>query len=186
MQKIVTGQILLIICCVFYLIWWYRGFRPGIMVNRVGGINGILLLITAAFGISGLVCSLTTIPGVKSVRISSFAVITGGIVIYIVSLLVTRFLFHRIVTSELFLINGWTMLEVSVISRFEAAELLSGGGFAVMCFVIAAAFIISMILYVAYYRMEEEKAFCAAMVPLVTEAAAMIVLVVILCVSKQG
>lgn len=43
------------------MIWWYRCYRPGEAVNRVGGVNGILLLSTAAFGIAGVVLSLTEV-----------------------------------------------------------------------------------------------------------------------------
>ena len=62
MRRIITGQILLIICCIFYMIWWYRCYRPGEAVNRISGANGILLLSTAAFGIAGVVLSLTGVP----------------------------------------------------------------------------------------------------------------------------
>ena len=96
---------------------------------------------------------------------------------YIVLLIITRFVFHRIVTTELFLIVGWTMLEMTVINRLEAAGALQGNRFLIVCIVIAAAFMISIVLYVAYYRMEEMKAFYAAMVPLITEAASMAVLI---------
>ena len=142
MRRILTGQTLLVLCCVFYLIWWYRGYRPGAVSGRVSGINGILLLIT-------------------------------------------RYGFHRIVTTELILIVGWTVLEMTVINRLSAAGGLSDRGFAVMCIVIAAAFLISMVLYVAYYRMEEMKAFYAAMVPLVTEASAMVVLIGIMLAGSM-
>ena len=61
MKRILIGQILLIICCIFYLVWWYRGYRPGVVVSRTGGVNGVLLLATAAFGVAGLICSLTRV-----------------------------------------------------------------------------------------------------------------------------
>ena len=185
MTKIMTGQGLLILCCIFYLIWWYRGFRPGITVNRVGGSNGLLLLITAALGIAGMAMSLMPVPEILPPKISSTLIITGGIAAYIGLLLLTRFVFQRIVTTELILIVGWTMLELTVISKLNAAGFLSDQGFWFMCFVIVAAFIISMILYVAYYRMEEMKAFYAAMVPLVTEALSMAVLMICLVISGQ-
>ena len=195
MRKVLTGQILLILCCVFYLIWWYRGYRPGVQANKVGGVNGFLLLITVVFGVAGLTLSLMRIPEVAGAAGSSAqagspmqaatpllnptAIVIAGIAAYFILLVITRFGFHRIVTTELVLIVGWTTLEMTLINRLNAAGALSGGGFAAMCVVIAAAFLISMILYVAYYRMEEMKAFYAAMVPLITEAAAMAVLVVI-------
>lgn len=80
-------------------------------------------------------------------------------------------------TTELFLITGWTMLEVAVVNKLNAAENISLTEMLVMLAVIVVAFLISMILYVAYYRMDEMKAFYAAMVPLVTEGATMVLLV---------
>ena len=176
MRRILTGQILLILCCLFYLIWWYRGYRPGAAVSRVGGTNGILLLITAVLGVVGLSFSLMRVPETTDPRINPMGIVAVGILSYFVLLLITRYAFHRIVTTELILIVGWTMLEMTVINRLNAAAILSGREFAVMCVVIAAAFLISMVLYVAYYRMEEMKAFYAAMVPLVTEAVSMMIL----------
>ena len=58
MNRTITGQILLILCCVVYLVWWYRGFRPGVTVNRVSGVNGVLLLVTAVLGLAGVAFSL--------------------------------------------------------------------------------------------------------------------------------
>lgn len=177
MRRLITGQMLLILCCVFYLIWWYRGFRPGTAVNRVGGANGILLLITTISGMAGIIFSLSYTPMIFMPKIKLEVIITIGIISYFVLMLVTRIVFQRIVTTELALIVGWTMLEMIVLTRLDADRVLYGRGYMVMCFVIAAAFAISMILYVAYYRMEEMKAFYAAMIPLITEAASMAALV---------
>ena len=100
MKQIITGQILLIFCCIVYLVWWYRGFRPGVYVSRVGGMNGILLLITAGLGLAGGVLSLIPIPTVRDYWISPSNIAVIGVVAYIVLLLVTDFLFHRMVTTE--------------------------------------------------------------------------------------
>ena len=111
--------------------------------------------------------------------------ITGaGIAAYTVLLLVTKFVFHRVVTAELFLIVAWTVLEALVIHSLYAGKFLSDSGVMFLGSVITAAFVISMVLYMAYYRMEEMKAFYAAMVPLVTEAVAMAVLISV--VDKSG
>ena len=177
MKKILAGQILLIFCCVFYLIWWYRGYRPGVSADRVGGWNGVLLLITAALGIAGLLCSLGSVELKTALRLDPHRIVVMGAVMYILLLLVTRFGFHRIVTTELFLIVGWTTLELTVVNRLLAAGRLSDAGFRALCVIIAAAFAVSIIFYVAYYRMDEMKAFYGAMVPLVTEGASMAVLI---------
>ena len=177
MNNTKTGQLLLILCCIVYLIWWYRGFRPNTNVSRVGGVNGILLLITAALGMAGLILSLMPIEALSEPPIAPAVIVAAGIIGYFTMLLVTKAVFHRVVTSELFLIAGWTVLEMTVLNRIRAGGIIGTTGFAAMCVVIAAAFAISIVLYVAYYRMEEMKALYAAMVPLVTEALAMAAMV---------
>ena len=166
----------MILCCAVYLIWWYRGYRPGVPADRFGGVNGVLFRITAGLGLSGVIFSLGRPEAKTAPRMNGYAVAAAGVIAYFVLMLLTRFLFRRIVTTELILILGWTVLELTVINRLSAAGILTGRGFAVMAGVLAAAFTVSMVLYVAYYRMEEMKAFYAAMIPLVTEALTMAVL----------
>ena len=180
MRNIITGQVLLIACCVFYLIWWYRGFRPNVETDRIGGINGCLLLITAVLGIAGILFSLLPAPETVVKKYSPMVILVGGITAYIILMMVTRYMLNRIVTSELFLIIGWTMLELSLLNRLDGSGLLSGPRLISVYISIALAFIISMILYVAYYRMEDNAAFYSAMIPLVTEAASMGVLIMML------
>lgn len=185
MRKILAGQILLILCCVFYLIWWYRGYRPGVPADRLGGTNGVLFGITAALGLAGLICSLGRVEEKTDPPLEAHTVLFAAVAVYAVLMLVTRLGFGRPVTTELILIVGWTALEIGVINRLFSAGGLSGRGFAVLCALIAAAFTISMVLYVLYYRMEERKAFCAAMIPLVTEAAAMTALTIVVIRSAK-
>lgn len=186
MNRLISGQCLLVLCCVFYLIWWYRGFRPGVTVNRVGGVNGVLLLVTAVLGLAGVSFSLLSITDTDvSLRFSPTFILFSGIMTYVLLLLVTKYAFHRIVTSELLLIVVWTMLEAAVINWLNSGGYLTGYRLAVMVIVLMAAFVISIVLYVAYYRMEEMKAFYAAMVPLMTEAAAMIILVGLLVTTEK-
>ena len=176
------GQMILILCFIVYLIWWYRGFRPGVNVSRVGGVNGILLVVMIASGIFGVMFSLSSTESTPP-KINPMVIFIAGVLVYIVLLMVTLFAFNRTVTTELILIVGWTVLEVFVINRLNAAGTLSDRGFFTMCIVIAAAFIISIILYVAYYKMEDMMAFYSAMIPLAAGAISMIILVGI-CMMK--
>ena len=173
MKTIITGQILLILCCIVYLIWWYRGFRPGIHVSRAGGVNGVLLLITMVLGFAGVVFSLMPVEKIREPLVSQVIIVVCGIAAYFILLVVTKVLFNRVVTTELFLIVGWTMLETVVADRLYAIGSLGGKSFSAIIVIIAAAFLIGIVLYVAYYRMEEMRAFYAAMVPLVVDAIAM-------------
>ena len=173
MKTIITGQILLILCCTVYLIWWYRGFRPGIYVSRAGGVNGVLLLITLVLGFAGVVFSLMPAEKIREPLVSQVMIVICGIAAYFILLVVTKVFFNRVVTTELFLIVGWTMLETIVADRLYAIGSLSSKSFSAITVIIAIAFLIGIVLYVAYYRMEEMRAFYAAMVPLVVDAIAM-------------
>lgn len=178
--KITGGQILLIICCIFYLIWWSISYRPGVEVNRLSGLRGILLFITALSGLAGVAFSVYGVNEVTAVRpakMNGGLIVLFGIAAYIILLFITRLVFKRPVTTELLLISGWVVLELTVINSLNSAGILSDAKFRILLFVIAAAFLISMILYVLYYRMEPMRAFYAAMVPLITEGVSMLVLV---------
>ena len=151
-------------------------------MSRIGGVNGVLFLAMVVLGAVGVWLSTTTIPATSAPIIGTEGIVIGAVAAYIVLLLVTRFLFGRVVTTELILIVAWTALEKSVIVSLNAAGILIGGRFLAMCIVLVAAFIVSIVLYVAYYRMEEMRAFYAAMVPLAAAAVTMAVLIALACI----
>lgn len=184
MRRILIGQVSLIICCILYILWWYRGYRPGTTVDRTGGLNGMLLLMTAAFGIAGVIMSTGAVPEVYPAKIDPLYLIPAGVVMYVILLLITRTVFHRVVTTELLLIVLWAVLELAVVNKLNAGGYLSDKLFLFMAIVIVAVFITDIILYVAYYRMEEMRAFYAAMVPLIAAAITMGVLTVLM-LDKQ-
>lgn len=180
--RTITGQVLLVICCIFYILWWRISYRPGTEVNRMGGLNGVLLLITALSGVSGLFLSVygeNTLPALNNPKLNGFYTVICGIAVYVILIFITQTAFHRPVTTELFLITGWLILEMTVISALNAAEKLSDFRFRLIFCIITAAFIISIVLYILYYKMKPMKAFYAAMVPLITEGITMLVLVLL-------
>lgn len=181
MNRVIAGQVSLIACFALYIVWWYRGYRPGVDVSRIGGVNGALLLAMVALACVGIWLSLTPAPATSRPILDSSTIAMVAVVVYVVLLLVTRFLFQRIVTTELILIVAWTAIEAVVLVNLNAAGALPDGRFIAMCIVLAAAFAVSVILYVAYYRMEEMRAFYAAMVPLFAAAASMTALIAAVC-----
>lgn len=184
-QKIVAGQSFMIGCCVFYLLWWRLSYHPGVAVSRVSGINGLLFAFTVFFGIAGVVLSLSgsgALPAVHPRRLKTAQVLIGGVIAYIVLLGITTARFHRPVTTELFLITAWAMMEGSVLNALEGAAVIIPGRCTAGFFIIAAAAAVSLVLYVLYYRMAPMRAFYAAMVPLITEGISMgAVLALLLC-----
>lgn len=180
-RSIIIGQLSLIVCCIFYLIWWSLCYKPNVVVDRLDGIRGALLLITALCGLVG-VCFSVHGMGMLSVQHPMFSgskIIGVGILTYIVLLLITVFGFHRPVTTELLLITGWMMLETCLINDLYGAQIVSSSRYWGLMIVLVLAFFVSMVLYVLYYRMEPMKAYYAAMVPLITEAISMAIVLIL-------
>ena len=153
MEQIRLGQGLLIVCCVFYLIWWGVAFHPSHGNSHTSGIDGILLLVTALFGLTGLAVNMLGIIKIppKEGLISGMVIIIAGAVTYVVLLCGSGIILHRQVTSELFLIIGWAMLEVASINRSFAWEKVTTGQVVVFLVIVTVAAILSLYFYLQYY-----------------------------------
>ena len=175
MVQIKLGQALLIICCVFYLIWWGVAFRPSHGDSHTHGIDGILLLATAIVGLSGLAVNMMGIVKTPPEKgfISGLIIIATGIVTYLILLYGTRVFLHRQVTSELFLIVGWSMLEVASINRAFAWETVTIDKAVIFIIITAIAAVLSLFFYLQYYRVKPMTGYLFGMVPLITEAVTM-------------
>jgi hypothetical protein len=172
-KQIFYSNILLIICCAFYLTWWSLAFKP------TGAIKGIRTgwLLIPAFA-AGLAAIILAVKGIQSVSndVALFPnglLLWGGIAAYLILLLATRLLFQRPVTTELFLIVGWAVLALSEINALYGISLLSHGAAAIFTVVIGAAALISLVCYVLYYSLENRAGYFDGMVPLLMAALVM-------------
>lgn len=160
MGTIRTGQAFLILCCIFYLIWWGVAFHPSHGDNHTSGKDGILLLITAVLGLVGLAITLVgmTRAPLKNGFVSGIVIIITGIAMYIVLLLASRILLHRQVTSELFLTIGWSMLEIAAMNASFSYEAVTLMGVKLFIAVVIAAAILSLFFYLRYYEVKPRLA----------------------------
>jgi len=165
-KQIFWGNLLLIVCCAFYLAWWLLAFKP---TGAVKGMKTGWLLIPAF--VAGLISIILVVKGVQSaaIRVALFpngSLLWGGIAAYFILLAVTCLFFHRQVTTELLLIVGWAALALSEINVLYGMDRFSHGlsaGFAVM---IGAAALISLICYVLYYNLGTLAGYFDGMIPL--------------------
>lgn len=177
MEQIRLGQGLLIVCCVFYLIWWGVAFHPSHGDSHTSGMDGILLLVTALFGLAGLAINMLGIVKSPSKEglISGIVIIISGVVTYMVLFFGSGMILHRQVTSELFLIIGWSMLEVASINRSFAWEKVTVNQVVAFLVIVAVAAILSLYFYLQYYRVKPMVGYIYGMIPLITEAISMVV-----------
>lgn len=172
-KQIFRSNILLIICCVFYLSWWLLAFKP------TGAIKGIKTgwLLIPAFA-AGLAAIILAVKGVLSASIGvalfpSGLLLWGGIVAYLILLAITRLLFKRLVTTELFLIVGWAVLALSEINALYGIGRFSHGLATIFAVVIGVATLISLVCYVLYYNLGNRAGYFDGMVPLLMVALVM-------------
>ena len=174
--RIVVGNALFVVCCAFYLAWWLVWFHP---VNPVTGIKtGWLLIPAAAAGMVGVACALWGISSLSApgVFFPNAFVVAGGVVAYVAFAVLTRWLFERPITSELFLITGWAALAVAQVNALYGSVLFPRGVALALLAVIGVILAISLVCYVWYFRLDAWRSYVDGMVPLVLTAAFMVAL----------
>ena len=172
-KRIFIGNILFIVCCVFYLVWWLLAFKPS---HAITGIKTGWLLIPASLsGIAGvilIIMGVTAEPLTKQI-LSGRYILWGGLAVYLILLAITVFLLKRPATTELILIVGWGMLMLAEINALFGMGLfpqtLSFGFFFAVC----AAVVISLICYILYYHLDNLAGYIDGMIPLFLAALTM-------------
>ncbi len=161
------GDILMVGCCIFYLLWWILAFKP---TGAITGLkSGWLLIPAAVLGVAGASLLILGSLGAETVRslFTPKAVLAAGVVSYVVLLLVTWFGFHRQVTTELVLIVGWTALYFLECNAMYGLEMLSRTGTIVLLVLAVIAAAVSMVCYVLYYGLDVRTGYVDGMIPLV-------------------
>jgi len=169
-RQIFLANLLLVICCAFYLAWWLLAFKP---VDPIRGMKtGWLLIPAFAAGIAAVVFAVKGLgaPSVNPGLFPSGWVLWGGVIAYVVLLTVTTFLLHRPVTTELFLIVGWAMLALSEVNTLYGGGTLSYRAAITFAAIIAVGAVISLICYMLYYKLPATAGFVDGIVPLLMAA----------------
>ncbi len=169
-RQMLWGDVLLVGCCVFYLLWWALAFKPAGAVK--GMKSGWLLIPAFLLGTTAVVMIVRGAGKADAADrfFSPWAVLLAGAVSYAVLLLVTWAVFHRQVTTELFLIVGWTALIFLEVNALYGLEIVSRSGAAALFAAAVAAALVSMVCYVLYYGLGARAGYVDGMIPLILAA----------------
>ncbi|MDD6155254.1 MAG: hypothetical protein PUB39_06855 [Eubacteriales bacterium] len=173
---ILAGQLLLAVCCAFYIPWWFMVFKPGQAHDWTAGRAGILLALTAACGLGGLLANVhgNNMTQVSRVLFSNGHAMVAGVICYIMLMALTSLAFKRPVTSELLLITGWAVLELVTVNILYGANVFTIDTAKLYLAIVLAAFVVNMVLYVLYYKVDEWLAYKLAALPLAIDGAVML------------
>ena len=180
-KLIFAGQLLLALCCGIYIPWWFKVFKPGQPHDWVAGGAGAMLLMTFLSGLAGFALTALGNGRTQGDRelFPGFHPLMAGVILYFAMMALTLFAFHRPVTTELFLITGWLVLEAVTVNALYGTRRFSHGMAAGAVAVEIGVFTANMILYVLYYRVDQWLAYRLAAVPLALDG------VVILAISAM-
>lgn len=165
LKQVVGGSVGLVVCLALYLAWWCITFRPGGGATPFGTICIIVAVLSGILGLIFTLVGLAGIPLARSVPGWWFAV--GGLVVYAVLMAATYLLFHRPVTTELFLIVGFAVLELCVLDAVHGSGGMGAALTMVMVVVLVLIVDVSLVAYVLYYRLEGVAGYFDGMVPLI-------------------
>jgi hypothetical protein len=161
---IARGHLLLAVCAVLYLAWWWVFFHP--RGERPQGLEygaGVACIIGAAIaGIVAVVMIMDALDGMPNATDAwhPWWVAVGA---YVVLALVTARYFDRPVTTELVLIVGWAALEAVVLGALSA---LGSPAVMPLAAAVVAGTVVSLVCYVLYYRLMGMASFVDGCVPL--------------------
>lgn len=165
-KQLMRGNAAFFVCCVFYLLWWILAFRP---TQPVKGIRSGWLLIPAfLFGLTGAVKIFHTVlraPAVPGALTPGKIWIAAAAVYGILAFLTWAWC-KRPVTTELFLIVGWTGLIFSEIHLLTGLGVLIRKEGLVYALLTLLVFLISMVTYLLYYKLDARAGFVDGMIPL--------------------
>ena len=178
--EIFIGNLLLLLCSLFYLIWWVVSYRPnsngmsvtGGLYITVAFITGITAVALMSYGINSLSSYSNGLP----VRV---ILISVG-VLFLILLPITTIIFHRILTEELILIHIWAALELSAVDVLHGTGRFDSVRTIILVTLIGIATVVGLICYMLYYRLDELASYWNGMIPLITDAFVMLVFLLLL------
>lgn len=176
MKQFLTGNILLVLCCVFYLAWWLIAFKP---VGAIKGIrSGWLLIPAAVFGAAAvlMICKGISETPNGTMLFPTLHAAAAGIILYVILLTGSWLIMRRPVTTELFLIVGWAVLastEISALYGHGAYGRTAALTF-IGCIIVMA--VVSLVCYLLYYNLDSVKSYYDGMIPLVIVAVTTVIM----------
>ena len=183
LRQIFYGNLLMCVAIAFYLVWWV--LSRGCTVN-----NGadILIVVILLFGMAAI---LTIAVGINALAhegngIPIFYFLPGTAIAFIILLLSTEIVFHRMVTSELLLITVWTAIETAAITALKRSGRFSTGSIAVLVIFTSIAFATGMVCYIIHYRLDEPARFWNGLIPLVMDGGVGALFMLILALFRSS
>ncbi len=176
-KDILGGHALLIICIICYLVWWCITFKPGGSSTLFGNTCIVLAFVSGAAGVL-LNSHGISIRENASAGVPGAYILIGGAVVYVVLFLIFTLVFHRQLTTELFLIVGWAVLEMCTLNALFCTGDFSRTIAISLAVIVIAAAAVSLVCYMLYYGLSGQKGWIDGMIPLIMAGTVMAIIAI--------
>lgn len=167
LKDLLHGNILLIICVAFYLLWWILAFMPHHKLPTL--LTAPIICFAGAIGIVGGYIELKAMSSLTLSRslIGGLPLIGIGVIVYLTLMLVSGFVLKRPITTELILIVGWCVLQINYLNVLYGLNHISYTLTLLMMLLIIVIGILSLAAYLYYYQLSDLKSYIDGMIPLI-------------------
>jgi hypothetical protein len=105
-------------------------------------------------------------PELREIFAGNILLLLGSVVLFVILLLVTSIVFHRVVTSELLIIHLWMVLELCAITVMYGMGRFDAGRAVALSVLVGLSFIVSLVCYILYYRLSGMESYYTGILPL--------------------
>jgi hypothetical protein len=165
-----SGNAGMLAVSLLYTAWWIALFRPG--AKAPAGTSAALLGPACVIGCAAILLFILGVKGPTVVRplVPPWQILTAAAAAYAVLLAVSIYVFHRPVTSELFIMILWAAGELCVLSALYTTKRFGLPAAVALKLLILAATAAGYVCYLRYYRLGGAASFTDGLIPLVTDA----------------
>lgn len=166
LYDLLKGNTLMILCSLFYLLWWMIAFWPKNQHHTP--FTAFLLILAFVAGIASLFIIIPAINHANNTQqlYPSKVLYFVGIIVYIVLAIFSWCVLKRQVTTELLLIVGWSVLQFSILNVFYGNNVIGSTMGILLCVLIVVIAVASLACYLAYYRLKPVPSYLVGMIPL--------------------
>jgi hypothetical protein len=185
-KEILTGQIFILISIITYTSSWIMNYY---LINfKDDSITGIIIfaaIITGFIGavLNGIGISKSKITKNKKIKIRH--ILSAVLIIYIGTFLITKYLFSRDFTSEIFLIFIWLGLESCIIYILFIEKNISKLQLISSAILILGSITTGIVCYTIHYSLPVHLRFINGLIPYIIICVTMISIICFVLLSKN-
>jgi hypothetical protein len=185
---ILAGHFLFALSGASYSLFWI--WNDSYIVNSNQKAAGIFIAVSFVAGILALFFLISSTSflsqSAEEGKLKLIYIVIFSVLFFILSLIITTAFFHRMITSELFLVMLWFAIEACVITVLNQNNLLSNTQSILSYIMVIIALAVSLYCYTVHYILDGFARFINGLIPYLAISVIMLIIGVLLIIHNSG